>query len=78
MPAGVTIKPIPNSDLGHAFTTADGMTLYIITKYKTAGTGNSRYSGPNPGIVVCNADCARTWVPLKAPADAKPADPIGR
>ena len=73
LPAGVTIRSIPNSDLGPAFTTAQGMTIYLLVEFQFNGQGNNRYNSPNPGPAGCATDCARIWPPLTAPVDAKPS-----
>jgi predicted lipoprotein with Yx(FWY)xxD motif len=36
--------------------------------------GTKRHTGPNIGLTDCTAECTKTWVPFKAPADAVAAE----
>ena len=62
----VAIKPIPvpvgvaitKTILGHVLSDAQGLTLYRLDK-------------DMPGKSACDAICARTWIPLAAPAMAR-------
>ena len=49
----------PRLEPGKAFVDSRGMTLYT-------------YAEDEDGKSTCNADCAKNWPPLMAPADAKP------
>lgn len=71
-PAEVAVR---GTELGPTFVTAQGMTLYMIVQYRwnPAANNTPRHSGPSPGIAACSGDCTRLWVPLPAPADARPA-----
>lgn len=61
--------------------TADGMTLYARDKFRFSFGGYSVNDGPPAtpaigravGTAGCEGDCTRVWVPLKAPADARPS-----
>jgi predicted lipoprotein with Yx(FWY)xxD motif len=63
------------------FATADGRTLYARDAFRFSFGGYSVHDGPPPvaatgreiGPGGCTGDCARSWIPLAAPADAKPS-----
>jgi len=76
LPAGVAIRAIPYSNLGPALATADGKTLYLLFQYKFNALGTQRHDKRygNPGPAGCAGACTALWAPLKAPADAKPAE----
>jgi predicted lipoprotein with Yx(FWY)xxD motif len=69
-PADVTVR---NTEFGPTLATAQGMTLYMVVQYRWNAAANNtpRHVGPSPGVAACSGDCARTWQPLKAPANAK-------
>jgi predicted lipoprotein with Yx(FWY)xxD motif len=71
MPAGVTIR---STDFGPSFTTDDGRTLYMLVQfvYNAGANGTPRHQS-SPAPSACTDDCARTWLPLIAPANAVPA-----
>jgi predicted lipoprotein with Yx(FWY)xxD motif len=70
LPAGVTIR---TTDYGPTFATADGRVLYMEVKffYNAGANGTPRHQD-SPAPSACSDDCAKTWRPLIAPADAKP------
>jgi predicted lipoprotein with Yx(FWY)xxD motif len=76
MPANVVINNLPFSNLGPAFVTKDGKTLYMLVQFRFNPLGTQRHSGTstNPGAAACGADCLPSWLPLKAPTDAAAAD----
>jgi predicted lipoprotein with Yx(FWY)xxD motif len=69
IPAEVTIR---TTDYGPTFATADGRILYMFVKffYNAASNGTVRHQA-SPAPSACVDDCARTWLPLVAPVDAK-------
>jgi len=78
IPAGVVIRP--DERRGGLLTTADGKTLYARDKLIFDGTGAHYGRGhvhANPmigmgiGTSGCDAECEKTWIPLRAPADAQ-------
>jgi predicted lipoprotein with Yx(FWY)xxD motif len=80
MPPGVSI--ISNEKKGGLLTDANGMTLYARDRVSFNGTGGHSARGgdrgnPDTGLLIglsgCDANCTQTWVPLKAPPDAKPS-----
>jgi len=66
---------------GDNLATASGMTLYVRDRVVGTNTGHNLRAGirSNPdvgrmlGTATCDADCAKTWRPLVAPADAQPS-----
>jgi len=60
---------------------ADGMTLYVRDRVVGTNTGHNLRTGSRGNPLVgkilgnrsCDADCAKTWKPLTAPADAQPS-----
>jgi predicted lipoprotein with Yx(FWY)xxD motif len=70
VPPGIAIKPIPDSSIGPAFVTAEGMTIYFVYKYKYNAGGNTRYNSPSPGPAGCTGECLQSWTPVAAPSDA--------
>ena len=70
LPPGISIKPIPNSSIGPAFVTQQGMTVYFVYRYRYNAGGNTRYNSPSPGPAGCKDECLKSWIPVPAPADA--------
>jgi predicted lipoprotein with Yx(FWY)xxD motif len=71
MPAGVAIK---TTDYGPTFTTSDGRTLYMeVSFFYNAGANGTPRHQSSPPPSACAGECAQTWTPLIAPAEAKPA-----
>jgi predicted lipoprotein with Yx(FWY)xxD motif len=78
-PPGVAIWH--NKFGGDNLATADGRTLYIRDRVIGTNTGHNLRAGihGNPmvgrmlGTTSCDAECAKTWHPLAAPADAQPS-----
>jgi predicted lipoprotein with Yx(FWY)xxD motif len=66
---------------GPVLATSDGFTLYARDKFRFSFGGYSVNDGPpatpaigrSIGPAGCAGDCAKTWLPLKAPADAHPS-----
>jgi predicted lipoprotein with Yx(FWY)xxD motif len=75
IPAEVSIRNIPYSNLGPALATSEGRTLYLLTQYKYSALGTQRHDKRygNPGPAGCVGECAKIWLPLKASPDAKPS-----
>ncbi len=79
MPAQVKIAI--NRFGGHNLVTTAGMTLYVRDRVVGTNTGHNLRTGSrgNPmvgkilGTKSCDAECAKTWNPLIAPADAQPS-----
>jgi predicted lipoprotein with Yx(FWY)xxD motif len=71
-PPGVAVR---NTELGPTFVNAQGMTLYMVVQYRwnPAANNTPRHNGPSPGVAACAGDCAHTWLPLPASADAQAA-----
>jgi len=69
VPAGVMIRP---TEYGPSFTTENGRTLYMLVQfYYNAGADGTPRHQSSPPPSACAGDCAKTWGPLAAPADAK-------
>jgi predicted lipoprotein with Yx(FWY)xxD motif len=79
MPAGVSITR--NRFGADTLIDAKGMTLYVRDRVVGTNTGHNLRTGSrgNPmvgkilGTKSCDAECAKTWTPLVAPADAQPS-----
>ncbi len=79
MPPGVGVLHAPG--LGSVVVTTDGKTLYRRDGYRYQVGGHDFRDGsrgiPAVGRTVgtggCDAECLKTWHPLKAPADAQPS-----
>jgi predicted lipoprotein with Yx(FWY)xxD motif len=75
------IKITRNNFGASTLTSADGMTLYVRDRVVGTNTGHNLRMGShgNPmvgkilGTHSCDAECAKTWKPLVAPADAQPS-----
>jgi predicted lipoprotein with Yx(FWY)xxD motif len=68
IPAGVTVRP---TEYGPSFATADGRVLYMMVEffYNAGANGTPRHQ-TSPAPTACAEDCARSWQPLSASADA--------
>jgi predicted lipoprotein with Yx(FWY)xxD motif len=64
---------IGNTDFGPTFITQEGKTLYFRLNFKfNAGQDVApRHRGTGPGPEACVGECLKTWIPLKAPDNAK-------
>jgi predicted lipoprotein with Yx(FWY)xxD motif len=66
---------------GYNLVSSQGMTLYVRDRVVGTNTGHNLRTGSrgNPmvgkilGTKSCDAECAKTWIPLIAPADAQPS-----
>jgi predicted lipoprotein with Yx(FWY)xxD motif len=71
VPPGITVH---KTDYGPTFVTTDGRTLYMeISFFYNAGADATPRHQSSPAPSACSGDCARTWMPLTASKDAKPA-----
>jgi len=69
LPPGVAIR---TTDYGPTFVTAGGRTLYMFMSfYYNAGSNGTVRHQRSAAPSDCKDDCARTWLPLTAPAGAK-------
>jgi len=77
LPAAVAVRK-NGSEM--VLATAEGMTLYARDKFRFSFGSYSVHEEPpatpavgrSVGTAACEGDCTQTWVPFKAPADAKP------
>jgi predicted lipoprotein with Yx(FWY)xxD motif len=79
MPQGVMVAR--NRFGASTMATSDGKVLYVRDRVVGTNTGHNLRTGShgNPmvgkilGTKSCDAECAKTWIPLAAPADAQPS-----
>ncbi|MDB5396603.1 MAG: Secreted repeat-containing protein [Rhodospirillales bacterium] len=79
MPQGIIVER--NRFGASTLATSDGRVLYVRDRVVGTNTGHNLRTGSrgNPmvgkilGTKSCDAECAKTWIPLAAPGDAQPS-----
>jgi predicted lipoprotein with Yx(FWY)xxD motif len=79
MPQGVVV--IRDRFGASTMATSNGLPLYVRDRVVGTNTGHNLRTGSRGNAMVgrilgtksCDAECAKTWIPLKAPQDAQPS-----